>query len=59
MWDLTRLPEFNRAYHSNDATLNAADVAASLQFPQGLLFSFLLVTPFWTAVGIALHVLTK
>jgi hypothetical protein len=58
MWGLDRLPEFNRAYHSTDATWTSAD-AASLQFPQGLLFSFLLVTPFWTAVGVAVHLLTK
>jgi hypothetical protein len=58
MWALTRLTEFNRAYHSADATWTAADTA-SLQFPQGLLFSFLLVIPFWTAVGIGLHLLTK
>lgn len=59
MWGLNRLPEFNRTYHSTEATWNAGEVAASLQFPQGLLFSFLLVTPFWTAVGIGLHLLTK
>jgi len=59
MWALNRLPEFNRAYHSAEATWSSGDVAASLQFPQGLLFSFLLVTPFWTAVGIALHLLIK
>ena len=59
MWALNRLPEFNRAYHSTDATWTSADAAASLQFPQGLLFSFVLVTPFWTAVGVALHRLIK
>jgi len=59
MWALNRIPEFNRAYHASDVTWNAGEVAASLQFPQGLLFSFLLVTPFWTAVGIAVHLLTK
>ncbi|MFZ0312105.1 MAG: hypothetical protein WAL85_05310 [Candidatus Korobacteraceae bacterium] len=58
MWALDRLPEFNRIYHTNDATWTASD-AASLKFAQGLLFSFLLVTPFWTAVGIGLHLLTK
>ncbi len=59
MWGLNRLPEFNRTYHSNDAPWSAGEVAASLPFPQGLLFSFLLVTPFWTAVGIGVHLLTK
>jgi len=59
MWGLDRLPEFNRTYHSTDAPWNAAEVAASLQFPQGLIFSFLLVTPFWTAVGIGLHLLIR
>jgi len=58
MWALNRLAEFNRAYHSTDATWTASD-AASLQFPQGLLFSFVLVTPFWTAVGVVVHLLTK
>jgi hypothetical protein len=58
MWALSRLAEFNRAYHSTDTTWSAVD-AASLEFPQGLLISFLLVTPFWTAVGILLHVLIK
>ena len=59
MWALNRLGEFNRAYHSADESWTANDAAASLQFPQGLLFSFVLVTPFWTAVGITLHLLTK
>ncbi len=58
MWALDRLPEFNKIYHSNDAAWTASD-AASLTFAQGLLFSFLLVTPFWTAVGIGLHLLTR
>jgi hypothetical protein len=58
MWALNRLAEFNRAYHATDAMWTATD-AASLQFPQGLVFSVLLVTPFWTAVGIGLHLLTK
>ena len=59
MWALNRLAEFDRAFHSNDESWTAKDAAASLQFPQGLLFSFLLVTPFWTAVGIAVHLLIK
>ncbi len=59
MLALTRLPEFNRAFHSTDLTWSPSDAAASLQFPQGLLFSFLLVTPFWTMVGLLLRVLTK
>ena len=58
MWALDRLPEFNKIYHSNDATWTPSD-AASLKFLQGLLVSFLLVTPFWTAVGIGLHLLTR
>jgi hypothetical protein len=59
MLALTRLPEFNRAFHSADLTWSPNDAAASLEFPQGLLFSFLLVTPFWTMVGLLLRVLTK
>ena len=59
MLALTRLPEFNRAYHSTDLTWTSSDAAASLQFPQGLLVSFLLVTPFWITVGLLLHALTK
>jgi hypothetical protein len=59
MLALTRLPEFNRAFHSTDLTWSPGDAAASLQFPQGLLFSFLLVTPFWTMVGLLLRLLTK
>jgi hypothetical protein len=59
MWALHRLPEFNRAYHSADGTWAAGEVAASLHFPQGLLVSVLLVTPFWTTVGLVLYHLTK
>lgn len=59
MLDFTRLPEFNRAYHAADLTWTPSEAAASLQFPQGLLFSFLLVTPFWVMVGLLLHVLTR
>jgi len=59
MWALTRLAEFNRAYHSSEAQWDPAEAAASLHFAQGLLFSFLLVTPFWTTVGILLHHFTK
>lgn len=58
MLALTRLPEFNRAYHATDLTWSPCD-AASLQFPQGLLVSFLLVTPFWITVGLLLHALAK
>jgi hypothetical protein len=58
MWALDRLPEFNQIHRSHDATWTATD-AASLKFAQGVLFSFLLVTPFWTAVGIGLHLLTR
>jgi hypothetical protein len=59
MWALTRLREFYRAYHSADGTWDPSEAAASLQFAEGLLFSCLLVTPFWTAVGLFLHHLTK
>ena len=59
MWALNRLAEFNRAYHATDATWTTADAAASLQFAHGLLVSFVLVTPFWTTVGIVLHHFTK
>ncbi|HUI84228.1 MAG TPA: hypothetical protein VL240_08390 [Candidatus Binatia bacterium] len=59
MWALTRLAEFNRAFHASDATWSPQDCAASLQFPQGLLFSLLLVTPFWTVVGLVLYHVAK
>lgn len=58
MWALERLGEFNRAYHSAEVGWNG-DAAPSLQFAQGLLFSLLAVTPFWTTVGIVLHRLTR
>jgi hypothetical protein len=58
MWALTRLAEFYRAYHLSEATWNSGD-CTSLQFPEGLLISFLLVTPFWTMVGLVLHSLIK
>jgi hypothetical protein len=59
MFSLTRLPEFNRALHSTDMTWTRADAAASLQFSQGLLFSLLLVMPFWVMVGVVLHSVTS
>jgi hypothetical protein len=59
MWDLLRLREFNRAYHSVDAAWDRSEAIASLQFAHGLMFSCLLVTPFWTAVGLLLHHLTR
>jgi hypothetical protein len=59
MWTLTRIPEFYRSYRASDVAWTADEVAASLQFPQGLLVSFLLVTPFWTMVGIFVHHLAK
>jgi hypothetical protein len=59
MWALTRIGEFNRAFHAADDAWNEAQAAGNLQFAQGLMFSCLLVTPFWTAVGIFLHHLTK
>ena len=59
MRSLTRLPEFNRAFHSADITWSPSDTAASLQFPQGLLFSLALVTPFWVTVGFVLHAVIR
>ncbi len=59
MFSLTRLPEFNRAYHATDLTWTSSDTAASFQFCQGLLFSLVLVTPFWVTVGLLLHSLTS
>ena len=55
MWALTRLSEFNMAFHSAETAWDLPEVAASLRFPQGLLVSFALVTPFWTAVGLIVH----
>jgi hypothetical protein len=59
MWALTRLEQFDRAYRSPDLTWDPADSAISLQFPEGLLFAFLFVTPFWILVGFLLHLLTQ
>ncbi|MGC2108154.1 MAG: hypothetical protein WA655_01465 [Candidatus Korobacteraceae bacterium] len=59
MLALTRLPEFNRAFHSADVTWTPSDAAASLPFPQGLLFSLALVTPFWVTVGFVLHAVIR
>jgi len=59
MLGLTRLGEFNRLYHEVDLTWDRAEAAANLPFAYGLMFSCLLVTPFWTAVGLLLHHLTK
>jgi hypothetical protein len=59
MWALTRLEQFDRAYRSPDLTWDPTDSAISLQFPEGLLFALLLVTPFWVLVGFLLHLLTK
>jgi hypothetical protein len=59
MWALTRLREFHRAYQSADTAWNRAAAVAELQFAQGLIFSCLLATPFWTAVGIFVHHITK
>ena len=55
---LTRLEQFDRAYRSVDLTWDPTDSAISLQFPEGLLFAFLFVTPFWILVGFLLHLLT-
>ena len=59
MWTLLRLREFHRAYHSVDAVWDHSEAAAELHFMQGLMLSCLLVTPFWTAVGLFVHHLTK
>ncbi|HTV66057.1 MAG TPA: hypothetical protein VMD98_10650 [Bryocella sp.] len=59
MWAFGRLGEFNRAYHAADIAWDRSEALASLQFAQGLMLSCLLVTPFWTAVGIFLHHLTR
>jgi hypothetical protein len=59
MWMVTRLAQFNRAFHSTDLSWRPSDAAAGLKFAEGLLLSFLLVTPFWTAVGVVLHRLTR
>ena len=59
MWALTRLEQFDQAYRSTDLTWDPADSAISLHFPEGLLFAFVLVTPFWMVVGFLLHLLTK
>lgn len=55
MFSLTRLAEFSRAFHASDMTWQSNDAAASLQFSEGLLFSILLVTPFWIGVAMAVH----
>ena len=52
MWALTRLRQFHRAFHSADGSWNEAEAVAGLQFAEGLLFSCLLVTPFWLTVAI-------
>jgi uncharacterized membrane protein YphA (DoxX/SURF4 family) len=59
MWALTKLPEFDRAYRATDATWTAAEAAATLQFPMGLMVAVGLATPFWTAVGFFVHHLAK
>lgn len=59
MWDLLRLREFNRAYHSVDAAWDRSEAIASFPFAYGLMISCLLVTPFWTAVALLLRYLTK
>ena len=54
MFSLIRLAEFSRAFHAADMSWQPED-AASLRFSEGLLFSIVLVTPFWIAVGMAVH----
>lgn len=58
MWALTRLGEFHRAYHAGEPW-DTSEVAAGLQFAHGLMFSCLLVTPFWTAVALLVVHLTR
>jgi hypothetical protein len=59
MLGLNRLPEFYREYRSVEVVWNRSEAAAQLSFAYGLMFSCLLVTPFWTAVGLFVHHLTK
>jgi hypothetical protein len=59
MWAFTRLPEFYKAYRSADVSWSPDDLPANLHFPEGLLISFLLVTPFWATVGLLLHSFIK
>lgn len=59
MWALTRLAQYEKAYRSPDLTWDPAESAISLNFPEGLLFALVLVTPFWITVGFLLHLLTK
>ena len=55
MLSVTRLPEFHKAYQASDISWSPDQLPSSLHFPEGLLLSFLLVTPFWTVVGLLLH----
>ncbi len=59
MLGLTRIPEFYREYHSVETVWDRSEAAAQLPFAYGFMLSCLLVTPFWTAVGLFLHHLTK
>jgi hypothetical protein len=59
MWALTRLQQFDRAYRSPHLTWDPTESAISLPFPEGLLFSLLLVTPFWILVGLLLLLLAR
>lgn len=59
MWALRRLPEFNKAYQAAEARWDGSDVAANLQFAQGLMLSCFLVTPFWLGVALIIVRLTR
>ena len=59
MWALTRIREFNRAFRSADGNWNEAEAITELQFAEGLVFSCLLVTPFWLTVAIFVVHFTK
>jgi hypothetical protein len=59
MWVLGKLDEFQRAYRATDLSWDPRVAPIRLQFPEGLLFSLALVTPFWIGVGYVVHVLTK
>ena len=59
MFSFHRLPEFHRALRASEEAWSAPEAAATLRFTQGLLFSVMLVTPFWVMVGFALHAVIK
>jgi hypothetical protein len=59
MWALNRFGEFHRAHHAADGTWDPSEAAASLEFAEGLMWSCLLVTPFWLAVALLIVHLIK